>query len=107
VVAACSGPEPAGRQHLAPQRCYPRKIAKSHKIYSLIIAKWITKYSYSHKDYYYALFDNDPVNYSYKTGIREKDSLRRKADIREAMGAIEQVPAYVLSKAIGDRRSPK
>jgi hypothetical protein len=32
VVAACSGPEPAGRQHLAPQRCYPRKIAKSPKI---------------------------------------------------------------------------
>jgi hypothetical protein len=78
----------------------------SNKLYSLIIAKWITKYSYSHKDYYYALFDDDPLNYSYKPGVREKDSLRRKADIREAMGAIEQVPAYVLSKAIADRRSP-
>jgi hypothetical protein len=32
----------------------------SNKLYSLMIAKWIKKYSYSHKDYYYALFDNDP-----------------------------------------------
>jgi hypothetical protein len=78
----------------------------SNKVYSLIIAKWIKKYSYSHKDYYYALFDNDPLNYSYKTGVRERDSLRRKADVREAMRAIERVPAYVLSKAIGDRRFP-
>jgi hypothetical protein len=30
VVAACSGPEPAGCQHLAALRCYPRKTAKSH-----------------------------------------------------------------------------
>jgi hypothetical protein len=76
----------------------------SNKIYSLMIAGWLKRYSYSHKDYYYATVDADPFNYSYKAGIRETDSLRRKSDIREGMKAIEQVPPYVLGKAAGDRR---
>ena len=78
----------------------------SNKIYSLMIAGWLKKYSYSRKDYYYATVDSDPFNYSYKAGIWERDSLRRKSDIRARMKAIEQVPPYVLSKAAGDRRPP-
>jgi hypothetical protein len=76
----------------------------SNKIYSLMIAGWLKKYSYSRKDYYYATVDDDPFNYSYRAGIRERDSLRRKSDIREGMKAVEQVPPYVLGKAAGDRR---
>ena len=76
----------------------------SNKIYSLMIAGWLRKYSYSRKDYYYATVDADPFNYSYRAGIRERDSLRRKSDIREGMKAVDQVPPYVLGKAAGDRR---
>jgi len=76
----------------------------TNKIYSLMIAGWLKRYSYSRKDYYYATVDRDPFNYGYKPGIRERDSIRRKSDIRERMRAVEQVPPYVLSKAAGDRR---
>jgi hypothetical protein len=78
----------------------------SNKIYSLMIAGWLKQYSYSHKDYYYATVDSDLFNYSYRAGIHERDSLRRKSDIRGQMKAVEQVPPFVLSKAVGDRRPP-
>jgi hypothetical protein len=76
----------------------------TYKLYCLVIAGWLKKFAYSHKDYYYATVDTDPFDYSYKPGVRVKDSLRRKLAIREAMQNIERVPPFVLNKAAGDRR---
>jgi hypothetical protein len=81
---------------------HPDDIA--NKLYCLVIAGWLKKFAYSHKDYYYATVDTDPFDYSYKPGVRVRDSLRRKLAIREGMKGIEEVPPYVLNKAAGDRR---
>jgi hypothetical protein len=47
-----------------------------NKLYCLVIAGWLKKIGYSHKDYYYATVDMDPFDYSYKPGVRVRDSLR-------------------------------
>jgi hypothetical protein len=77
-----------------------------NKLYCLVIAGWLKKFAYSHKDYYYATVDIDPFDYRFKPGVGVRDSLRRKLAIREAMKDIELVPPYVLNKAAGDRKPP-
>ena len=72
----------------------------------LHIADWINKISYSGKDYYHANVEDDPFDYSYKAGTRERDTPRRKADVTRAMKNIEDTPREVLSRAFKGR-SPR
>jgi hypothetical protein len=81
------------------------KFEITNKLYCMVIAGWVLKLPYSHTDYYCATVDNDPFNYSFKTGTTERDSIRRKLDIAKAMKVIEEVPSYVLNKATHARRS--
>jgi hypothetical protein len=78
-----------------------------NKIYCMLhIAGWINKIPYSGKDCYHATVDDDPFDYSYKTGTRERDTVRRKADVTRAMKTVEDTPKEVLSRAFRGR-SPR
>lgn len=78
-----------------------------NKIYCMLhISGWLKKIAYSGKDYYYAAFEEDPFNYAYKTGTRERDTMRRKADVTRAMKIIEDTPNHVVRWAFKNR-SPR
>lgn len=70
-----------------------------NKLYCLQLAKWISIESYSDKDYFYALIDDDPFEYSYKEGVVETSAVRRKLAVKEGMKKIEKIPKHVLKIA--------
>lgn len=78
----------------------------NNKIYCMILAGWVQKFSYSSKDYYYATLDDDPFAYSYKPGTSVRDTLRRKAEISVAVRAFENVPHPVIRRASAIRKVP-
>jgi hypothetical protein len=75
-----------------------------NKIYCLLrIARWIAKIS-TDTDYYHTTMDTDPFGYSYKADAKERDTVRRKADIAQEMTAVEKTPAPVFSRAMAGRK---
>ena len=76
----------------------------SNKIYCLLrIARWINKIS-TDTDYYHTTIDTDPFGYSYKADAKERDTVRRKADIAQEMTSIEATPAPVFRRAMAERK---
>ena len=75
------------------------------KLYCMILAGWVQRYSYSSRDYYYVTRDEDPLAYSYTAEATEKDTLRRKIDIAHAARDIERVPIAVVRIATDGRKT--
>jgi hypothetical protein len=79
----------------------------SNKLYCMQLAGWIKKVSYSGKDYFYVLFDEDPFEYSFKPNVANHDSVRRKADFAVSLSGIERPPRHVRQVAVENRRPKK
>jgi hypothetical protein len=75
-----------------------------NKIYCLQIAGWVSSEAYSGKDYFFVNYDIDPIIYTFKDGVVEKDSVRRKADIAVALTKLENAPKHIRGIA-ANRRS--
>ncbi|QRM27899.1 retron St85 family effector protein [Microvirga sp. VF16] len=84
---------------------YPTLTASDlrNRLYCMELAGWISKESYSGKDYYYTLSSADPFDYAYKDSVREKDSIRRKHKITAAMQKIEAAPNHVRTVVVRKR----
>lgn len=74
-----------------------------NRLYCLELAGWISKISYSGKDYYFALSDDDPFDYSFKSNVRQKDTLRRKTIVAASMKKIEMPPTHVRTTVLRRR----
>jgi hypothetical protein len=74
-----------------------------NKIFCMQLAKWIGRLSYSGKDYFFALVDDEPFDYSYKSGVNETLTVRRKMVVHEALRKTEIIPKYVLKQAASAR----
>ena len=70
-----------------------------NKVYCLELAKWIQRYSYSDKDYFFTLFDSEPFFYSYKYGVDETSTVRRKLAVQAGLKKVESIPRFVLRLA--------
>jgi hypothetical protein len=66
-----------------------------NKLYCMKLAGWIDIISYSGKDYYHALHPIDPLSYSFKPGVAERDIPRRKWDINSELAKTISAPRYV------------
>jgi hypothetical protein len=75
------------------------------KLYCMQLAGWIKVYHYSGTDYYYVMHDRDPFSkYTFKSGIVEKDTVRRKSDVAAEVKRELSLPKHVrevASKARG------
>ncbi|MGD9657422.1 MAG: retron St85 family effector protein [Methylocystis sp.] len=72
-------------------------------LYCLQLVGWIRVLSYSGKDYFYALIDRDPFDYSFKDGAAVSDSSRRKADIAQAISRATPLPRHVKQTVANSR----
>ncbi|WP_147292549.1 retron St85 family effector protein [Undibacter mobilis] len=70
-----------------------------NKLYCMKLAGWVGKVAYSGKDYLYTLHDVDPFDYSFKSDVTDKDSVRRKLFVAKALRSLESVPRHVLEMA--------
>jgi hypothetical protein len=68
-------------------------------MYCLQLLKWIKVIPYSGEVYFYTAFDQDPFAYSFKSGVTDNDSARRKADIAIAIRKSASLPQYVRKLA--------
>ena len=68
-----------------------------NKLYCMKIAGWIDKYTYSNKAYWHPLIPHDPfARYSFKLGVADRDTLRRKLEATEAVRRDLRPPQHVL-----------
>ena len=74
------------------------------KLYCMRLAGWVESTHYSNVEYYYCLFDIDPLDYSFKTGSVERDSLRRKADVVTEIQGELNLPKHVRTEALARRQ---
>lgn len=82
------------------------KITKNeirNKLYCLELAKWIKRESYSGKDYFYTLYDDDPFDYSYNDGVAETSAVRRKLAVTNGLKKAENIPKYIWKNAASAR----
>jgi len=75
------------------------------KIYCMEMAGWIKRVSYSDKDYFYSLYDEDPFEYSYKDGVVERSFVRRKLIAQAGIKKVESLPKRVVHEAAAARIS--
>lgn len=81
------------------QKIYPTLTLKElrRKLYTLRVAKWVCVTPYGSQDYYYLNEQQDPFDYSFNIGVKEKDPVRRVLTIRDELfsdtpnGAIARV----------------
>jgi hypothetical protein len=71
----------------------------SNKVYCMKIAGWLERIAYSGKDYVYAKHDVDPLDYSFKPNVSNRDSVRRKIAVTTALRKAEAVPKHVRTVA--------
>jgi hypothetical protein len=82
-----------------------------NKIFCMKLAGWIEKLAYGSKDYYCTCYDADPFLYSFKDGVKNRDSVRRKMALKNALASEENVPREVRRKVrefrsiVGERNS--
>ncbi|MCJ9754470.1 retron St85 family effector protein [Neorhizobium sp. BETTINA12A] len=68
-----------------------------NKLYCMKIAGWIDKYTYSNKAYWHPLTEQDPfARYSYKAQTADRDTVRRKLEVTEAVKRDLRPPTHVL-----------
>jgi hypothetical protein len=54
-------------------------------LYCMRVAGWVGETQYQHTVWYYARFEIDPLKYAYRPGTAQKDSLRWRTDVGEAL----------------------
>lgn len=74
-----------------------------NKIFCMQLAGWIAVESYSGKDYLYTCHDVDPFVYKFDDAVSERDTVRRKIEVTQALAAAEKVPKHVRSVAANRR----
>jgi len=74
-----------------------------NQVYCLQIVGWLARTSYSGKDYFYCRASQDPFDYRYKSGVTQKDSLRRKTEVIRALQALETPDPHVKQVAANAR----
>lgn len=80
--------------------------AVRRKLYCMQLAGWVDKIHYSNLDYYYCRYDIDPLDYSFREGVNERDSVRRKADIAVKIQNDLSLPRHVRGAAAEQRKLP-
>jgi hypothetical protein len=70
----------------------------------MILAKWIGKEAYSHKDYYYTCTDIDVFEYAFQPGAKDNKAVLRKLAVYQAHDSIERIPSHVRKIAATARR---
>jgi hypothetical protein len=83
------------------------KIATSeirNKLYCMELAGWIYRSAYSGKDYFYVLHEHDPFDYAFLPTVADRDSVRRKFIVAEALSKLNAVPGHVRKSASEARR---
>jgi hypothetical protein len=79
---------------------YSQKDIKN-KLYSMKLAGWIDRYSYSNKGYWHPITAQDPfARYSFKHATADRDSARRKLEVIEAIRRDLRPPSHVLKYAV-------
>lgn len=74
-----------------------------NKIYCMQLARWVGMEAYSNKDYFYSLYDDDPFDYKFRPGTKERVAIRRKLPVTTALRKAEKVPKHVIDLAIQSR----
>jgi hypothetical protein len=75
-----------------------------NKIYCMELAGWIKRISYSGQDYFYVLYDIDPLLYSFRQKVNNRDTIRRKLSVTLALRKKESIPKYVTRVATEGRK---
>ncbi|WP_395711735.1 retron St85 family effector protein [Reyranella sp.] len=75
-------------------------------LYCMKIAGWVDSEEYSGKKYYFVCWDKDPFLYSFKEGITDVDSVRRKYRSRAALAEAEDLPKHIRTVAMTRRAVP-
>jgi hypothetical protein len=75
-----------------------------NKLYCMELAGWICRTSYSGKDYFYVLHEQDPFDYAFLPSVADRDSVRRKFIVAEALSKVNVVPGHVRKSASDARR---
>ena len=70
-----------------------------NKVYCMRIAGWVGVTSYSGRDYYFVLHPRDPFDYSFRSGVKERDIIRRRSDATTALSKLIKAPRHVLEVA--------
>lgn len=74
------------------------------KLYTLRVANWIGVTPYGGQDYYYLVDQQDPFQYSFIEGTKEKDPVRRVLSVRSDV--FNETPNGAISR-VRDLRDPK
>jgi hypothetical protein len=75
-----------------------------NKLYCMELAGWISRTSYSGKDYFFVLHEHDPFDYAFRSTVSDRDSTRRKFIVAEALSKESTVPSHVRKSAREARR---
>ena len=78
-----------------------RKVRKY--LYCMQLAGWIDIKHYSNTDYYYCLYDIDPIKYKFRAEVVEKESIRRKTNVVEVIQRDLALPRHVKTVAAEKR----
>ena len=73
-------------------------------LYCMQLAGWIDKDHYSNTDYYFCCYDFDPINYVFREGVAERDSIRRKTDVVPIIQQDLSLPKHVKVVAAKSRK---
>lgn len=74
-------------------------------LFCLELVGWIARELYAGTDYFYSLYNKDPFDYSFKSGVRVTDSARRKAEISEESRKAKRIPKHV-GLVVASKRAP-
>ena len=72
-------------------------------LYCMKLANWIKSYNYSDEEYFYVCYDVDPLDYSFKSNVIDKDSIRRKSDVAMYFHQALKTPRHVREVAVTHR----
>lgn len=76
-----------------------------NKIYCMELAGWIERIPYSGRDYFFTLYGKDPFKYSFRPGVDDRDTIRRKLNVTAALRKKEKLPRHVKNRAIEARET--
>lgn len=74
-------------------------------LFSLQLVGWVSRERYS-KEYYYTIYDEDPFDYSFNTGVVAVNTLWRKIEIAEEIRKKDLIPKHIRA-VVADRRTQK
>lgn len=74
-----------------------------NKMYCMKLMYWIDRESYSGKEYYFALGEEDPLTYRFPRSVKNRDSLARAETVRAEINKIETIPRHVRNLVVQRR----